>query len=250
MTAQFKLTAGTAATPGLGFSTDTDTGIYSIGANNVGLSIGGTKTLDVSASTTAVSQGDLNCSAGKLQEAGASLIPPGCMFDYGGSSAPTGYLICDGSAVSRTTYADLFTALSTTYGVGDGSTTFNIPDRTGRVSVGKEASATRLTSAGGGVDGATLGATGGGETHALVEAELATHTHTFTGDAVSNHDHTTNAGSSFNAASGGSAVVSFTTTASSAAGGHTPTGTNASTGSDTAHANVQPTLVVNIIIKT
>lgn len=50
---------------------------------------------------------------------------------YGGATAPTGYLLCDGSAVSRTTYADLFAVLSTTYGVGDGSTTFNVPDARG-----------------------------------------------------------------------------------------------------------------------
>lgn len=63
-------------------------------------------------------------------------IPPGSIFEYAAASAPTGYLLCDGSAVSRTTYAALFTAISTSYGVGDGSTTFNVPDRRGRVGVG------------------------------------------------------------------------------------------------------------------
>ena len=58
----------------------------------------------------------------------ANLSPAGTIVMYGGSSAPSGYLLADGSAVSRTTYADLFTAISTTYGVGDGSTTFNVPD--------------------------------------------------------------------------------------------------------------------------
>jgi len=55
----------------------------------------------------------------------------GTVVPWGGSTAPTGWLECDGSAVSRTTYADLFTAIGTTYGVGDGSTTFNLPDLRG-----------------------------------------------------------------------------------------------------------------------
>lgn len=60
----------------------------------------------------------------------------GMIFPYAGSSAPTGFLLCDGSAISRTTYAGLFAVISTTYGVGDGSTTFNIPDLRGSMIVG------------------------------------------------------------------------------------------------------------------
>lgn len=60
-----------------------------------------------------------------------TLIPTGMIAPFAMSTAPTGWLECDGSAVSRTTYADLFTALSTTHGVGDGSTTFNVPDLRG-----------------------------------------------------------------------------------------------------------------------
>ena len=60
---------------------------------------------------------------------------------YGGDSAPTGWLLCNGAAVSRTTYADLFAVLSTTYGVGDGSGTFNVPNFGGRVPVGVGTSA-------------------------------------------------------------------------------------------------------------
>lgn len=57
--------------------------------------------------------------------------PAGCMFPYGANSAPSGYLECDGSAISRVTYSDLFSAIGTTFGVGDGATTFNIPDLRG-----------------------------------------------------------------------------------------------------------------------
>ena len=56
------------------------------------------------------------------------IIPVGTMWMYAGSSAPTGWLLCNGAAVSRTTYADLFAVIGETYGVGDSSTTFNLPD--------------------------------------------------------------------------------------------------------------------------
>lgn len=69
--------------------------------------------------------------------------------------------MCDGSAVSRTTYATLFTAIGTAYGTGDGSTTFNIPDLRGRIAVGKNAATF-----------STLGATGGEETHTLTTPEI------------------------------------------------------------------------------
>lgn len=63
--------------------------------------------------------------------------PPGTLKPFAGAAAPTGWLLCDGTAVSRTTYADLFAALGTAYGVGDGASTFNLPDLRGRVPVGK-----------------------------------------------------------------------------------------------------------------
>jgi microcystin-dependent protein len=61
------------------------------------------------------------------QLTGNGACPPGALMDFGGTTAPTGWLICDGQAVSRTTYAALFTAIGTTWGAGDGSTTFNVP---------------------------------------------------------------------------------------------------------------------------
>ena len=60
-------------------------------------------------------------------------VPPGAVLAYASTVAPSGYLLCDGAAVSRTTYADLFSAISTTWGVGDGTTTFNLPDGRGGV---------------------------------------------------------------------------------------------------------------------
>jgi len=69
----------------------------------------------------------------------------GMIFPYAAASAPTGFLLCDGSAVSRATYSDLFALISTTYGVGDGSTTFNVPNLKGRFLLGYSASAPTKT---------------------------------------------------------------------------------------------------------
>lgn len=88
-------------------------------------------------------------------------VPAGTVLPFAGSTAPAGFLMCNGQAVSRIDYADLFAVIATTYGAGNGTTTFNLPDLQGRVVAGKEASATRLTSGVSGVNGATLGAAGG-----------------------------------------------------------------------------------------
>lgn len=65
-------------------------------------------------------------------QAAISFLPAGSMVDFAGTTAPSGWLMCDGAAVSRTVYASLFAALGTAYGSGDGSTTFNLPDYRGR----------------------------------------------------------------------------------------------------------------------
>lgn len=71
----------------------------------------------------------------------SKIVPTGSILPYGGATAPSNFLLCDGSAVSRTTYLDLFTILSTSYGVGNGSTTFNLPNLQGRFPLGYSASA-------------------------------------------------------------------------------------------------------------
>lgn len=153
----------------------------------------------------------------------ANAVPAGVIAAYGGASAPSGWLLCDGSAVSRATYSDLFSAISTTYGVGDGSTTFNVPDMRGRVSVG--------TGTGAGLTARTLGATGGAETHQLAESELAAHTHTVTGRQTAGHG-----------ASGDFNQTDNTGTANNIS--------TSSTGGDGSHNNMQPFLVNTAIIKT
>jgi len=95
---------------------------------------------------------------------GGGGLPTGAVMPFAGSTAPSGYLLCDGQAVSRITYSALFVVTGTTYGSGDGSTTFNLPDLRGRVAAGKDdmggTAANRLTVTSG-VIGATLGAAGG-----------------------------------------------------------------------------------------
>ena len=109
------------------------------------------------------------------------LIPLGGMVDYFGTTAPTGaFALPYGQAINRTTYATLFSLIGTTFGSGDGSTTFNIPDLRGRIPVGKDdmggSAANRVTTAGGGVDGATLGAVGGAQSVTLITANLPAYT--------------------------------------------------------------------------
>jgi len=98
-------------------------------------------------------------------------IPAGIMFPYGGASVPTGYLLCDGSAISRTTYAALFDAIDVGWGPGDGVTTFNIPDMRQRFPLGKGAAGT----------GSTLGGYGGNIDHTHIGAahahDLNSHVH-------------------------------------------------------------------------
>lgn len=86
-------------------------------------------------------------------------VKPGTYIQFAGPSAPAGYLACDGSAVSRTTYADLFAVISTIYGVGDGSTTFNLPDARGLVMVGAGSHGTMTRANGTPYNGGTVGAT-------------------------------------------------------------------------------------------
>jgi microcystin-dependent protein len=95
-------------------------------------------------------------------------LPVATIVPYGGATAPTGWLLCDGTAYSRAMYRTLFDAIGTTYGTGDGSTTFNVPDLRQRFPLGKAASGT----------GATLGSTGGAIDHTHTGPS---HTHTVSG---------------------------------------------------------------------
>lgn len=159
-------------------------------------------------------------------------VPSGSVMPYAGSSAPTDWLLCSGAAVSRTTYAALFAVIGTTYGSGDGSTTFNLPDLRGRAVAGVDnmggTAANRITSGGSGITGTTLGAAGGAETVTLSTSQIPSHNHTV--------QYANQAGSSvFGAPTGNNNAGTVNT---------------GLTGGGAAHNNTQPTMILNYIIKT
>jgi microcystin-dependent protein len=271
MTGVLKHANGTVAAPSMTFAADTDSGLYRVGADQIGVAIGGANV----------------GTFGSTGYIGLGGTPVGGLMDYAGSSAPTGWLLCYGQAVSRTTYAALFTAISTQYGVGDGTTTFNLPDCRGRTSAGKDdmggSAAGRLANGvTGSVSGTTLGGTGGTESHTLTSADSAAHTHSVvgtTGTESVTHTHTAtdaghthvlpatisgvlsegtvDAGASATVADAISALNNYSTqsgTASITVGNASVTHTHdlaitsGSSGSGGAHNNVQPTIIFNKII--
>jgi microcystin-dependent protein len=178
-------------------------------------------------------------------------IPLGGMIEFTGTTAPNGsFVLPFGQAISRTTYAAYFAMVGATYGAGDGSTTFHVIDKRGRVSAGKDdmggTSANRLTNQSGGLNGDVLGATGGSETHALSTAELAVHSHGVTDPTHVHTNSVPNGGVNVSPQAGPGVVANTSTTSTTAAS----TGISINNaGSGSAHNNVQPTIIVNYILR-
>lgn len=179
-------------------------------------------------------------------------IPLGGMMDYICASVPnSNFVFPIGQAISRTTYAALFALTGTIYGVGDGSTTFNVPDLRGRVAAGADnmggVAAGRLTSASG-MGAGILTQVGGAESHTLTVGEIPSHSHANT-LTESPHSHSYTQPASFGASGSGAGIDGGT------AGGTTGSSTtgisinNANVGGGGAHAIVQPTIIVNKILR-
>lgn len=244
MTAQLPLAPGSVSLPALAWAVDANTGLYRIGPDNFGGTCGGVKIIDVGPDGLDVT--------GEITQNGSALtIPIGLIMDFAGSSAPDGYLLCFGQAILRSTYSDLFGVIGTTYGIGDGTTTFNIPDLRGRVIAGKDnmggSSANRLTIE---VDGDVLGDSGGAETHTLIAGEIASGlTGTTSADTVT----TVYQATSIVTGSIGPGTPNFVRapgSGSDASVSNTHTHTVTAGGSDDPHNNVQPTIILNKIIRT
>lgn len=149
--------------------------------------------------------------------AAAATQPTGSIMPYGGAAAPAGWLLCNGQAVNRSTYATLFGVVGVAFGVGNNVDTFNVPDLRGRTPIG--------VGQGSGLSDRALGAKSGAETHTLTVNEIPAHHHTYASTAQAGAvDYQPGTG-----------------------GGVTNTG---DAGGGAAHNNMQPYQVVNFIIKT
>lgn len=183
--------------------------------------------------------------------------PTGQMTQYAASTAPDGWLMCDGSAVSRSTYSDLFALIGTTYGAGNGTTSFNVPDMRGRMPVGKAATGTF----------GTLNASGGTETETLTSDQMPAHSHGVGDPSHAHgvydpgHSHSLRGKNNLGGNSTPGAVQ-WGPNFENGSGGVNPAGTNIgiyaaytgisiqNSGGGQSHNNLPPYRVTNFIIKT
>ena len=180
---------------------------------------------------------------GNFDKIDAALSVTGVVQLFAGSSAPNGWLICNGQAVSRTTYAALFAVIGTTYGAGNGSTTFNIPNLVNKTVRGSN----------------SLGKTGGSDTVKLSTANMPAHTHgggSLTAASAGAHTHTStqylsgNVDTDGHMATGGNTNSGSWTSSSNGAHTHTISGSTASAGSGSAVTITNPYVMLHYIIKT
>jgi microcystin-dependent protein len=251
MSGQLKLADGSVGAPSLAFSTDLTTGLFKGGSGIISVSISG---VQVGTFTSAGWSGSTQGS-----------VPIGAVMDFMGASTPSQWILCFGQNVSRTTYAALFTALGTTYGAGDGITTFGLPDLRGRATYGLDnmggSAASRLTTAFFTTNPTVLGNAGGSQSTGLIAANIPSLTSSGTPNITvvvnsgSNLIATTTGSISNGAAAspGGLAVpisgsgnwASITTISGTTANSISLTSTGTS---GTTFSNTSPGMVVNKII--
>lgn len=174
----------------------------------------------------------------------AKLVPSGAVMPFAGANAPTGWLVCAGQAVSRSLYADLFAAIGTAHGAGDGSTTFNLPDLRGRAVFGVDSmggtAASRVTTAVSGINGVALGASGGSEA-------MHAHTHTATvTDPGHSHVMQGTSGTVLGATIGQGLTTGINASTRSSTTGVTVANSSTGTGNS---QNMPPAVMLNYIIK-
>lgn len=181
----------------------------------------------------------------------AAAMPSGCIQMYAAASPPTGWLICDGSAISRSTYADLYAVIGTTYGTGNGSTTFNIPNMKSRMPFGLDSSQTANDA---------LGELGGARDVTLTSGQSGLRAHNHDASALvtnttGNHNHTVDVTTVTSGA--GPNVPSYRnggTISTSSAGSHSHTisgnvTNNSAQDATDPHTNLPPFITLNFIIK-
>ena len=237
---------------------------FSVGGNAL---VNGTTTLVGTATAPTPANGDSSTKIATTAFVAYNGTPSGSLLMWPTTSAPTGYLLCNGTAVSRTTYAALFAVVGTTFGAGDGSTTFNLPNYADRMPIGA------------GTIAASIGATGGSASTTLSTSNLPSHTHSFSGSGSgttngattgiydAGHTHPTVGGIGNAQGGGGSSGAQYVNgtnpTTNSGVGnaniedpGHAHSfgvsisGTTGATGSGTAATTISPYLGINFIIKT
>lgn len=195
---------------------------------------------------TAISDSD----AVSLGQSRANGVLVGTIHDWCGQTVPETYLFAHGQAVSRSAYPVLFAAIGTSFGGGDGATTFNLPDTRGRVLAGRDTEASSVLAAFFGAVSRTIGSFLGSASHVLTLQESPSHFHTGVTSSEGNHQHSFPSPAAGNAQGGSSSYTGGPISRlTDFAGLHSHSFQTNSQGGGSAHTNTQPTLIVNKIIK-